>query len=119
MEEQLTDLDEEIELVNQEALSAEIMTQSYRDLPQMLDAVAAADDRHSLKEIISCFIHTIRWSQDEGDATTGTVEVEFFEEAQPMVNWAKENLDAALVNNGASRCIERLLDKDSNLGPSG
>ena len=74
----------------------------------MLDALTLANDWHGLKDLVSCFIRLIRWNQDEGDATTGTVEVEFFEEAQPMVNCAKLNPDATSVNDGASGCNGRL-----------
>ena len=108
IDEQLLGLNQEIESVAQEVLSSEIMLESYRDLPVMLSDLENAGDRHTLKELIACFVQVIRWHQDEGDAAAGTVEIEFFEEVEPLLSCAKEHLGAATVNDGASRCNGRL-----------
>lgn len=73
-------------------------------------ALGVPEERYALKEAISRFVHLARWRQDEGGPNAGTVEIEFFEEFEPVVNCAKLDPGEPLVNNGASGCNGRLLE---------
>ncbi|MBL8794294.1 MAG: recombinase family protein [Planctomycetia bacterium] len=111
MQEELATVEMEIEKVRRHTLSVEVLAETYRDFPAMLDELLAAGDGYTVKALIARYVEVIDWHQDEEDASTGTVEIMLFEQAQPPErNGTKRHPDDQVVNAGASGCNEWLPD---------
>jgi len=107
IEAELERLDFERDQVIQHSLSVEVMAQSYRDFPAMLERLKEAEDWAAIKDLVACYVEVLDWHQDPNDPTTGRVDIMLFEPASPLPVGANENPDA-VYGNGASGCNGRL-----------
>ena len=106
----------------QESLSFQVMADTYRDFPTMLDAAIEAEDWYSVKDIVALHVEAIDWHQDAEDPATGTVQIMLFEEAHAgygVEMGAEKNSNALPVNGGALERNGRLPRQDSNLRQGG
>jgi len=111
MEEELACLQLDMDKVRQHTLSVEVIAETYRDFPAMLDKLKEAEEWFTIRDLIGRYVEVIDWHQDANDPTTGTVEIMLFEQVQPAErNGAKKHPDAQVVNAGASGCNEWLPD---------
>ena len=123
MEEEMAKIGREAGHIRQHALSTEIMVETYRDFPAILDRLIEADQWQAIKDLLNRFIEVIDWHQDAEDPTTGTVEIMLFEQACPDGQATQnETLNAQVVNawcvEGNGRLPERnTLRKNTRFDP--
>ncbi|MHC4390776.1 MAG: hypothetical protein ACYS22_05580, partial [Planctomycetota bacterium] len=82
LDEELDRLRWESEKVRQHTLSVEVLAESYRDFPQVLDKLIAEGEHEAIKDMIGRYVEVLDWHQDPEDAATGTVDIMLFEQAQ-------------------------------------
>jgi len=86
-EEELTKALEAITLkkdkTEERLLSAEVMAENYRTVPQIIDELVATENWMRLKSVLSQYVDVIEWHEDEDDRRAGTVRIMLFEHAYP------------------------------------
>jgi len=96
------------EHIKQETLSLELIAETYKDFPTILDRFVAAEKWQDVKDLVGNYVSAIDWHQDDGDASAGTIEIMLFEQVAPIADSAKEHPDHHAVNGGASGCNTKL-----------
>jgi len=107
LRDQLATIAAERNQIIQDSLSFEVMAETYRDFPAMLDAAINAEEWYTVKEIIALHVEAINWHQTSGDPTSGQAEVMLFQEAFAAYG-INETTDAPPINGGASAGNGRL-----------
>ncbi len=107
LRDQLATIAAERNQIIQDSLSFEVMAETYRDFPAMLDAAIKAEDWYTVKEIIALHVEAINWQQAPGDPTSGRAEVMLFQEAFAAYG-INETADEPPINGGASAGNGRL-----------
>ena len=96
----------EMHTIRQHALSAQIMAESYRDVPSMINTLFEAERWQELKGMISNYVEVIDWHQDREDPTTGRVDIMLFEQPEPIVHKTRKNEERPsdpVISGGALR----------------
>ncbi len=94
--------------LRQEALSKELIADTYRDFPAILERFKSAGMWQEIKELVTRYVNVIDWHQDEKDPSAGTIEIMLFEQAEPLTKAATEHPEHYSVNDGASGCNTKL-----------
>lgn len=115
LEEEARELDEylaglklERDRLRQESLSLEVIAETYKDFPAILDRLKGAGRWQEIKELVARYVSAIDWHQDDSDPSAGTIEIMLFEQAEPLNVDKKEHPDHQPVNAGASGCNTKL-----------
>jgi DNA invertase Pin-like site-specific DNA recombinase len=120
IEEEATNVRLEMDRVRQHTLSVEVMAETFRDFPSMLDRLQAGGEWYAIRDLIARYVEVMDWHQDAEDPTAGTVEVMLFEQAQSSARLGgTRNPDGPGGYLGASGWNERLPERDSNLQQTG
>ena len=132
-EKRLKKLEREEELLTKEAdalrlkkdkteeklLSAEVIAENYRAVPEIIDGLVATKNWSRLKSLLQQYVEVIEWNEAEDDRKAGVVKIMLFEHACLPDGEPRKEMSAPLVNNGAFKCNDWLLLQDLNLRPSG
>ncbi len=100
-------------------LSAEVIAENYRAVPEIIDGLVATKNWSRLKSLLSQYVEAIQWNESEDDRKAGEVKIMLFEHAYLPDDESRKEMSASLVNNGALKCNDWLLLQDLNLRPSG
>jgi site-specific DNA recombinase len=102
MEAELANLGREADHLRRHALSTEVMAESYRDFPAILDRLTEAGQWRSIKELLARYVEVIDWHQAAGDPTTGTMQLMLFEQPVNGGQGQNDTADEPVVNR---RCV--------------
>ncbi len=116
---ELERLQEKKVATEEKLLSAEVITESYKNVPDIVDGLVKQGKWKRLRAILQQYIELIEWHWDEKDKNKGTMRVHLYEHANPVESEHKTKKPDALVNDGASDCKDWLPRTDSNRRPSG
>lgn len=96
--------------LRQESLSLELIAETYKDFPAILDRFKAAGKWQEIKELVARYVSAIDWHQDADDPSAGTIEIMWFEQAEQLEAGKREHPDHQAVNAGASGCNTKLRE---------
>lgn len=94
--------------LRQESLSLELIAETYKDFPAIMERFKAAGKWQEIKELIARYVSAIDWHQDTNDPSTGTIEIMLFEQAAPLHAGKCAHPDKPAGNAGASGCNTKL-----------
>ena len=94
--------------IKQESLSLELIAETYRDFPGIVDRFVAGGKWQEVKDLVARYVSAIDWHQDPDDPSAGTIEMMLFEQAAPAAVCATEHPEHHTVNGGASGCHTKL-----------
>jgi site-specific DNA recombinase len=109
----LKKVDFEIDDIEQQRLSAEVMGQSFRTFRDILDKAKP----QKMKELLNRIVEVVEWNEDENDRASGHCLISYFE--QPNLQLPIRKLSEP---DGEFRFAESMVwlpSTDSNRGPSG
>lgn len=100
-------------------LSAEVITESYKSVPDIVDGLVKQGKWKRLRAILQQYIEVIEWHWDKTNKNKGKMRIQLFEHANTLESEHKTKNSSASVNDGALECNDWLLSTDLNRGPSG
>jgi len=103
------------EKTEERLLSAEVMADNYRTVPEIIDKLVASKNWTRLKSVLGQYVDVIEWHEDPDDRKAGTVKIMLFEHAYPpngndsgKVEETRKKISAPLVNDVALSGNNRL-----------
>lgn len=102
-------------------LDAQVVAESYRSLPRVLDAAREQGAHEEVRALLQAVIDVVEWREEAGDPTRGTATIQFFE--LPEGFWAGyqaqkgEQPGEPPSIDGSPSCPRWLPRHDSNMRP--
>ncbi len=113
VEEKLKAIDFEISKIQQNRLSAEIMSQTFSTFQDVIDKAQP----QKLKELLFRILKIVEWHEDEKDSTAGHCRISYFEQPALTIPIKKQSEQSGVQMFAQSDVW--LPSTDSNRGPSG
>ncbi len=113
IEEKLKTIDFEISKIQQNRLSAEIMSQTFSTFQDVIDKAQP----QKLKELLFRIIEIVEWHEDEKDSASGHCRISYFEQPAFTIPIKKQSEQSGKQMFAQSDVW--LPSTDSNRGPSG
>ena len=88
--------DREIFVTETETVSAPVMAAEYKDLADIIDALVAAGDRVTIRDLLQSYIEVIDWHQDADDPSKATAEMMLFEQSSGISDGTNEKIRTLL-----------------------
>ena len=109
--------DREIFVTETETVSAPVMAAEYKDLADIIDALEAAGDRITIRDLLQSYIEVIDWHQNADDPSKATAEMMLFEQSSGISDGTKEKIrtQAPGVTTLCVLSTDKLPREDSNL----
>lgn len=118
---EVEDMELRRDALRQKLLDAQVVVESYRSLPRVLDAAREQGAHEEVRALLQAIIDVVEWRENTTDRTRGTATIQFFE--LPSGFWERtsahkiEQHNEPLLNGGSLCCPEWLPRHDSNMRP--
>lgn len=111
MEDELRYVQQEAEIIRKQVLSSQVMAETYRGFPEMLDRLIQGEQWQVIKNMLTRYVEVIDWHMEPDDPSTGTVEIMLYQQpCEAGQSRKNETLDAQAVNALCDEGYERLPD---------